>query len=80
MPTLRPCNHAVTLAMRKSRTFFARFWRAKDGAAAVEYALMLAIVCCGIAVGASMLAGSINEAVTQLAVCLEQPVSCLAPS
>jgi Flp pilus assembly pilin Flp len=66
--------------MRKSRTFFARFWRAKDGAAAAEYALMLAIVCCGIAVGASMLAGSINEAVTQLAVCLEQPVSCLAPS
>jgi hypothetical protein len=41
---------------------------------------MLAIVCCGIAVGASMLAGSINEAVTQLAACLEQPISCLAPS
>jgi hypothetical protein len=38
---------------------------------------MLAIVCCGIAIGASMLAGSINEAVTQLAACLEQPVSCL---
>jgi len=66
--------------MRKLRTFFAGFWRAKDGAAAGEYALMLAIVCCGIAVGASMLAGSINEAVTQLAVCLEQPISCLAPS
>ena len=66
--------------MRKSRTFFARFWRAKDGAAAVEYALMLAIVCCVIAVGASMLAGSINETVTQLAACLGQPISCLAPS
>ncbi len=65
------------MAMRKSRTFFAGFWRAKDGAAAVEYALMLAIVCCGIAVGASMLADSINEAVTQLAACLEQPVRCL---
>ncbi len=66
--------------MRKSRTFFAEFWRAKDGAAALEYALMLAIVCCGIAVGASMLTSSINEAVTQLAACLEQPISCLAPS
>jgi Flp pilus assembly pilin Flp len=66
--------------MRNSKSFIARFWRAKDGAAAVEYALMLAIVCCGIAVGASMLAGSINETVTQLAACLEQPISCLAPS
>jgi hypothetical protein len=27
-----------------------------------------------------MLAGSINEAVTQLAVCIEQPISCLVPS
>ena len=70
----------VALAMRNSKSFIVRFWRARDGATTVEYALVLAIVCCGIAVGASMLAGSINEAVTQLAVCLEQPVSCLAPS
>ncbi len=60
----------VALAMRNSKSFIARFRRAKDGAAAVEYVLMLAIVCCGIAVATSMLAGSINEAVTQLAVCL----------
>ena len=70
----------VALAMRKSRTFFTRFRRAKDGAAAVEYVLMLAIVCCGIAVATSMLAGSINEAVTQLAACLVQPITCLATS
>ena len=49
--------------LSRAKNFLSQFGRAKDGAAAVEYALILAIVCCGIAVGASMLAGSINEAV-----------------
>jgi Flp pilus assembly pilin Flp len=63
--------------LSSARKFLSQFGRAKDGTAAVEYALTLAIVCCGIAVGASMLAGSINEAVSQLATCIEKPASCL---
>lgn len=65
--------------MRKLRCFAAGFWRTEEGAAAIEYVLILAIVCCGLAVGASVLAGSINEAFTQLTTCLEQPKNCLAP-
>ena len=66
--------------MRELRGFLYRYWRARSGAAAVEYALMLAIVCCGIAVGASKLSGSVNEAVTEMGACLQQPISCLLPS
>ena len=69
----------VALAMRKSKSFLTRFWRAKGGAAAVEYALVLGIVCCGIAVGASKLSGSVNEAVAEMAACLEDPITRLAP-
>lgn len=65
--------------MRTLRSFVAGFWRTEKGAAAIEYVLILAIVCCGLAVGASVLAGSINEAFAQLTACLEQPINCLAP-
>lgn len=66
--------------MRDLKGLLFRFWRARSGAGAVEYALMLAIVCCGIAVGASKLSGSVNEAVTQMGACLAHPIVCLAPS
>ena len=65
--------------MRALRSFVAGFWRTEKGAAAVEYVLILAIVCCGLAVGASVLAGSINEALAQLKACVEHPINCFAP-
>jgi Flp pilus assembly pilin Flp len=67
----------VALAMRKPKSFLVQFWSAKSGAVAIEYALILAIVCCGIAVGASKVSDSVNEAVIQVATCLSQPVRCL---
>ena len=68
----------IFVAMRRLRSYLARFWRAKGGAAAVEYALVLAIVCCGIAVGASKMSGSVDNAISQVAACLELPNGCLA--
>ena len=56
----------VALAMRNSKSFIVRFWRARDGATTVEYALVLAIVCCGIAVGASKLEGAVSLMRTSL--------------
>jgi len=37
--------------MSKSVGILARFWREEDGAAAAEYALLLAIIAAGLAVG-----------------------------
>lgn len=64
--------------MRRPRRFLARFRRTVDGAAAAEHALIVAIVCCGIAVGASLLTGSIDKTFSLLTVCLEAPLACLA--
>ncbi len=63
--------------MRRRGSLHARFWRAQDGAAVVEYALIAAIVCCALAVGVSLLAGSISDAVNLVAVCVQDPSSCL---
>ena len=64
--------------MRKLKAIFVRCWRGKDGAAGVEYALIVAIICCGIAVSAGMLADSIGETVHQIAACILEPFSCFA--
>jgi Flp pilus assembly pilin Flp len=63
--------------MRKLRAIFVRCWRGKDGAAGVEYALIVAIICCGIAVGTGMLADSIGETVRQMAACITEPLACV---
>ncbi len=68
---------SLTAIMSNAGKFLTQFGRAKDGATGVEYALILAIVCCGIAVSASMFADSVIEAVTRLAACIEQPSKCI---
>ena len=57
--------------MEKSVGFLARFWREESGAAAAEYALLLAIIAAGIAVVAGTLGSEISEAMNEAATCIE---------
>jgi len=48
--------------MMKSGAFLARFLREENGAAAAEYALLLAIIAAGLAVSAGVLGTAISNA------------------
>jgi len=45
------------------RQFFINLWKDEDGAAAAEYALILAVIAVGIALGAGLLGGAIDTAI-----------------
>ena len=62
--------------MRKSVDFLARFWRQEDGAAAAEYALLLAIIAAGLAVAAGTLGSEISEALDEAATCIDLGPNC----
>jgi len=62
--------------MTKLICFFARLWRTKDGAAMAEYALIAAIICCGIALGAGKLTGSLDRGPLGASACVERPANC----
>jgi pilus assembly protein Flp/PilA len=62
--------------MMKSGAFFARFLREEDGAAAAEYALLLAIIAAGLAVAAGTLGTAISNAMDNASNCIAEGPSC----
>ena len=58
--------------MIKSVGFLARFWREENGAAAAEYALLLAIIAAGLAVAAGTLGSAISNAIDNAADCISE--------
>ena len=62
--------------MSKTGQFFARFWGDEDGAAAAEYALLLAIIAAGLAVAAGTLGSEISEAMNETSSCIEAGPTC----
>ena len=62
--------------MTKSVKFMARFWREESGAAAAEYALLLAIIAAGLAVAAGTLGSEISEAMDEAASCIDLGPNC----
>ena len=53
------------------RKFFIDLWKDEDGAAAAEYALILAIVAAGIAVAAGVLGTAVSGAMTNASGCID---------
>lgn len=56
--------------------FLTRFWADEDGAAAAEYALLLAIIAAGLAVAAGTLGSSISTAMDNAASCIDSGPNC----
>lgn len=56
--------------------FLTRFWREESGAAAAEYALLLAIIAAGLAVAAGTLGSEISEAMDEAATCIDLGPNC----
>ncbi len=54
----------------------ARFWRDEAGAAAAEYALLLAIIAAGIAVAAGTLGSAISNAMDNASNCIAEGPDC----
>ena len=55
--------------------FLTGFWREEDGAAAAEYALLLAIIAAGLAVSAGVLGTAISNALEDGADCIDGTVT-----
>jgi len=62
--------------MRKTGQFLTRFWGDENGAAAAEYALLLAIIAAGLAVAAGTLGSSISDAMENASSCIDAGPSC----
>ena len=62
--------------MTKSVRFLARFCREESGAAAAEYALLLAIIAAGLAVAAGTLGSSISDAMDNASSCIDAGPTC----
>ena len=56
--------------MKKTGQFVSRFWSDEGGAAAAEYALLLAIIAAGLAVSAGTLGTAISDALNETATCI----------
>ena len=56
--------------MRKTGQFVSRFWNDEGGAAAAEYALLLAIIAAGLAVSAGTLGTAISNALNDTSTCI----------
>ena len=62
--------------MTKSVGFLTRFWREESGAAAAEYALLLAIIAAGLAIAAGTLGSAISTAMNNASNCIELGPDC----
>ena len=62
--------------MRKTGQFLSHFWSDESGAAAAEYALLLAIIAAGLAVAAGTLGSEISEAMNEAASCIDAGPAC----
>ena len=65
--------------MTKPCRMLARFWREENGAAAAEYALLLAIIAAGLAVAAGTLGSEISNAMNEASSCIEDGPACTYP-
>ncbi len=62
--------------MRKTSELLSRFWNDEEGAAAAEYALLLAIIAAGLAVAAGTLGSAISNAMDNASECIEEGPDC----
>ncbi len=62
--------------MRKTGNFLAHFWGDEGGAAAAEYALLLAIIAAGLAVAAGTLGSAISNAMDNASNCIAEGPDC----
>ena len=62
--------------MSKTGQFLTRFWGDEDGAAAAEYALLLAIIAAGLAVAAGTLGSAISTAMDNASSCIDAGPNC----
>ncbi len=53
--------------MQRTRRLLARLWTAERGIAAVEYALLLAMISGGIMIGLELLSGAVSDQMTEAA-------------
>lgn len=63
-------------AMRKTRDLLGRFWNEETGAAAAEYALLLAVIAAGLAIAAGTLGTAISNAMNNAANCIDEGPNC----
>ena len=62
--------------MRKTRELLSRFWNDEEGAAAAEYALLLAIIAAGLAIAAGTLGSAISNAMDNASECIDEGPDC----
>ncbi len=62
--------------MRKTRELLSRFWNDEEGAAAAEYALLLAIIAAGLAIAAGTLGSAISNAMDNASECIDEGPNC----
>ena len=62
--------------MTKTVGFLKGFWCEEGGAAAAEYALLLAIIAAGLAVAAGTLGSEIGEAMNEAPSCIDAGPDC----
>ena len=62
--------------MRKTGQFVSRFWSDESGAAAAEYALLLAIIAAGLAIAAGTLGDAITGAMDDTSSCINDAGNC----
>ena len=62
--------------MSKTGQFLAHFWGDEGGAAAAEYALLLAIIAAGLAVAAGTLGSAISTAMDNASNCIADGPNC----
>lgn len=62
--------------MRKTRELLSRFWNDEEGAAAAEYALLLAIIAAGLAIAAGTLGSAISNAMDNASECIAEGPNC----
>jgi len=53
------------------------FWNDEEGAAAIEYGLIAALIAVAIIAGANALGGNLNALFTKLGTCLSGPTACV---
>lgn len=62
--------------MRKTKDLLGRFWHDETGAAAAEYALLLAVIAAGLAIAAGTLGTAISNALDNAANCIDEGPDC----
>lgn len=62
--------------MRKTYELLSRFRNDETGAAAAEYALLLAVIAAGLAIAAATLGTAISNAMDNAATCIDQGPNC----